>query len=68
MTGGATTTIRTLYVLVVLNGVVFRQISYDFVPYARHFVPVRSFSRKYLINYASSYRKIQLGPMNNAHD
>ena len=44
---------------VVLNGVVFRQISNDIVPYARHFLPARFFSPSItLINYASSYRKI----------
>ena len=39
----------TLYVHVVLNGVIFRQISYEIVPYARHFLPLR-FSLKYLFN------------------
>ena len=42
-----TTTMRTLYVHVVLNGVIFRQISYDIVPYARHFLPVRFFPKYY---------------------
>ena len=42
-----TTTMRTLYVHVVLNGVMLRQISYDIVPYARHFLPVRFFSKYY---------------------
>ena len=53
-----TTTMRTLYVHVVLNGVMLRQISYDIVPYARHFLPVRFFPSITLINYDSSYRKI----------
>ena len=30
------TTVQTLYVHVLLNGVIFWQISYNFVPYARH--------------------------------
>ena len=33
-----------LYVHVVLNGVIFQQISYDFVPYARHILPVKFFA------------------------
>ena len=41
-----TTTIPTLYVHVVLNGVIFRQISY-IVPYARHLLPVKFFSKYY---------------------
>ena len=36
-----TTTIRTLYVHVVLNGVIFRQISYNTVPHALHFLLVK---------------------------
>ena len=36
-----TTTIRTLYVHVVLNDVIFRQISYDTVPHALHFLPAK---------------------------
>ena len=39
-----TTAIRTLYVHVVLNGVIFRQISYDIASYARRFLPVKFFS------------------------
>ena len=39
-----TTTMRTLYVHVVLNGVIFWQISYNIVPYARPFIPVKFFS------------------------
>ena len=42
-----TTTLRTLYVHVVLNGVIFRQIAYDIVPYARHFLPVKFFPKYY---------------------
>ena len=44
----------------VLNGVIFRQISYDIVPYVRHFLPVKCFFfffPKYYfnqVNYASS--------------
>ena len=33
------------YVDVVLNGMIFPQISYDFVLYARHLLPVRFFSQ-----------------------
>ena len=42
-----TTTMRTLYGHVALNGVIFRQISHDIVPYARHFLPVRFFPKYY---------------------
>ena len=38
-------TIRTLYFHVVLNGVIFREISYDIVPFARQFLPLRLFSQ-----------------------
>ena len=34
-----------IYVHVVLNGVIFPQISYDIVSYARHLLPVRFFPR-----------------------
>ena len=44
-----TTTSRTLYVHIVLNGMIFPQISYDIVPYARHFLPVRYFTKYYFI-------------------
>ena len=44
-----TTTIRTLYVHIVLNGMIFPQISYDIVPYARHFLPVKYFTKYYFI-------------------
>ena len=37
------TTLRTLYVHVALNSVMFPQILYDIVPYARHFLPVKFF-------------------------
>ena len=40
-----TTTIRTPYNHVVLNGVIFPQISSDIVPYARHFLAVRFFPK-----------------------
>ena len=40
-----TITVWTLYVHVVLNGVIFEQILYDIVPYARHFLPVKCFPR-----------------------
>ena len=45
-----TKTIRTLliYVHVVLNGVIFPQISYDIALYARHLLPVR-FLPKWLV-------------------
>ena len=39
MTAKSTTT-QTLYIFVVLIGVIFRQILYDTVPYAQHFLPV----------------------------
>ena len=42
-----TTTIRTLYVHVVFNGVIFPQILYGIVPYARLFLPVKVFPRYY---------------------
>ena len=42
-----TTTVRTLYAHVVLNGVIFRQISHDIVPYAPHFLPVKFFPKVY---------------------
>ena len=34
-----------IYVHVVLNGVIFPQISYDIVLYARHLLPVRFFPK-----------------------
>ena len=37
------TTLPTLYVVVVLNSVMFPQILYDIVLYARHFLPVKFF-------------------------
>ena len=40
-----TTTLRTLYVHVVLNGVICPQILYDIVLYARHFLLVKFFSQ-----------------------
>ena len=55
----AKTTMRTLYALVVLNGVIFPQILYDVVPHARHFLPVKFFFPSItLINSTSSYRKM----------
>ena len=50
-------TIRTLYVHVALNGVIFRHISYNIVPHARHLLPVTRFRKYYFKNYASSYRE-----------
>ena len=47
-----------IYVCVVSNGVIFPQISYDIVPYARHLLPVRFFPSISNINYASTYLKI----------
>ena len=38
------TTLRTLYVYVVLNSVMFPQILHDTVLFARHFLPVNVFS------------------------
>ena len=40
-------TLRTLYVHVALNSVMFPQILYDVVPYARHFLPVKFFPKYY---------------------
>ena len=37
------TTLRTLYVHVVSNSVMFTKILYDVVLYARHFLPVKVF-------------------------
>ena len=42
------TTLRTLYVHVALNSVMFPQILYDIVLYARHFLPVKFFPKYYL--------------------
>ena len=48
-----------IYVHVVFNGVIFPQISYDIVLYARHLLPVRFFSQVISwINYVSTYFKI----------
>ena len=64
-----TSTIGTLNTHVVLNCLIFPQNSNDVVPYARHFLPVKFFFPKYYFNhYVSSYRKMQLRPMNNARD
>ena len=41
------TTLRTLYVRVASNSVMFLQILYDIVLYARHFLPVKFFSEYY---------------------
>ena len=40
-------TLRTLYVHVVSNSVMFLQILYDIVLYARHFLPVKFFPQYY---------------------
>ena len=53
-----TTTLRTLYVHVVLNNVMFPQILYDIVLHARHFLLVKFFPSITLINYVSSDRKM----------
>ena len=37
------------YLLVAINGVIFQQISYDIIPYAQHYLPVRFFL-KYSFN------------------
>jgi len=42
-----TTTLRTLYVHVVLNGVICPQILYDIVLYAQHFLLVKFFLKFY---------------------
>jgi len=42
-----TTTLRTRYVHVVLNGVICPQILYDIVLYARHFLLVKFFPKCY---------------------
>ena len=49
-------TLRTLYIHVVSNNMMFPQILYDIILYARHFLPVKFFP-EYFINYVSSYRK-----------
>ena len=41
------TTLRTLYVHVVLNSVMFSQILYDIVLYAQHFLPVKFLPKYY---------------------
>ena len=43
-----TTTLRRLYVRVVLNGVICPQILYDIVLYARYFLLVKFFLKCYL--------------------
>ena len=43
-------TLRTLYVQVVSNSVMFPQILYDIVLYARHLLPVKFFSRVLLLS------------------
>ena len=42
-----TTTLRTLYVLVVLNCVICPRILYDVVLYAPHFLPIMFFPKRY---------------------
>ena len=42
------TTLRTLYAHVVSNSVMFPEILYDIVLYARHFLPVKFFSEYYI--------------------
>ena len=44
-----TTTLRTLYVHVVLNNAMFPQILYDIVLYAQHFLPVKFFFSQVLL-------------------
>lgn len=59
-----TTTIRTFYVHIVLNVVIFPQIWYEVVLVAQHFLPVRLFPQYYFDKL--SYRnKVLLGPMKN---
>ena len=43
-----TTTIWTIQVHVVLNGVIFPQILYDTVPYAQHILSVNFFPKYYV--------------------
>ena len=43
------TTLQTLNVLVVSNGVTFPQVLYDIVLYARHFLPVKFFFPDYYL-------------------
>ena len=43
----AKTTLPTLYVHVVFNNAILTQILYDIFLYARHFLPVKFFSRYY---------------------
>ena len=67
----AKTTIRTLYVHVVINGVILPQISYNIVPCALHFLPVKFFP-KYFFNQLCiqlpQNHKMLRGPLNNALD
>ena len=44
------TTLRTLYVHVASNSVMFSQILYDIVLYARDFLPVKFFPEYYFYN------------------
>ena len=52
------TTLRTLYVDVLANTVMFPKILCDIVLYARHFQPVKFFSSITFINCVSSYRRM----------
>jgi len=52
-----TTTLQTLYVHVVSNGVICPQILYDIVLNAQHFLLVKFFPSVSLIKYVLSYRK-----------
>ena len=63
-----TTTVRTLYVHVVLNCVIFRHFHMILFHMFDTFYMPSFFLSSTLINYASSYRKIQFGPMDNARD
>ena len=41
---------RTLYVHVVSNGVIFPQISFNIVPYALHFLSIKLFPQVHYLN------------------
>ena len=61
-----TTILRTFYVNVILNGVIFRKIHMKLCYMLDTFYLLGFFPSITLINYASSYRKIWI--MNNARD
>ena len=61
-----TTTMRTLCVHVVLNDVIFRQISF-IVPYARHFLPVK-FSFQSISTFSDKSRESHINNLEKKKD